>query len=69
MKQQHKSKRFPFCCFALCFVASAVACLARARQTDRSMLGDSKEKAIAERNLLDVLWSYCMMEESAGCVL
>eukprot|EP00903_Cladosiphon_okamuranus_P019261 g17707.t2 len=34
--------------------------------TDRSMLGDSKEKVDAERKLLDVLWSYCMMEEAAG---
>lgn len=33
------------------------------------MLGDSKEKVVAERNLLDVLWSYCMMERAAGCVL
>eukprot|EP00752_Nemacystus_decipiens_P004418 g4034.t1 len=34
--------------------------------TDQSMFGDSKEKIVAERNLLDVLWSYCMMEEAAG---
>ena len=32
------------------------------------MLGDSKEKIAAESNLLDVLWSYCMMERAAGCV-
>lgn len=33
------------------------------------MLGDNKESVIAERNLLDVLWSYCIMEQAAGCVL
>ncbi|CAM9862345.1 unnamed protein product, partial [Scytosiphon promiscuus] len=31
-----------------------------------SMLGCSKESAAGERNLLDVLWSYCIMEKGAG---
>lgn len=57
----------PFCC--LLYVSwLSLSCLMGAPQTDRSMLGDSKEKVVAERDLLDVLWSYCMMEEAAGYV-
>lgn len=59
----------PILLFVVLFLAGAVACLVCAAQTDRSMLGDSKEKVGAERNLLDVLWSYCMMEKAAGWVL
>lgn len=33
------------------------------------MLDDNKECALVEKDLLDVLWSYCMMEKAAGCVL
>ena len=54
---------------ALRFLAGAVARLMCTPQVDRSMLGDSIEKVDAERNLLGVLWSYCMMEEAAGCAL
>lgn len=32
------------------------------------MLDDSKENAGAEKDMLDVLWSYCMMERAAGWV-
>lgn len=69
MKQQSDFMNAVHFAVCLLFLAGAVACLVRAPQTDRSMLGDSKEKVGAERNLLDVLWSYCMMEEAAGCVL
>lgn len=55
--------------FAFRFLADPVAYLVCVPQTDRSMLRDSKEKVAAERDLLDVLWSYCMMEQAAGCVL
>ena len=33
------------------------------------MLEDGSEHVRAEKELLDVLWSYCVMERAAGCVL
>lgn len=33
------------------------------------MLDDCKEHARAEKDLLDVLWNYCLMEKAAECVL
>lgn len=32
------------------------------------MLGDGKDHILAEKDLLEVVWSYCIMERAAGCV-
>lgn len=31
------------------------------------MLGDCKDRILAEKDLLEVIWSYCIMERAAGC--
>lgn len=51
------------------FHSSVLSWPLRDPQASQSMLGNSKESAVAERDLLDVLWSYCIMETGAGCVV
>lgn len=48
---------------------SSFSVITRDPQASESMLGSSKESAVAETDLLDVLWSYCIMEKGAGYVM